>query len=217
MKRTVNSERYAKLKRQGLVRRSDFKGDLNSTANRSKLYRLDRLYNDPPNKGGRIRKYLNSEKYQRIRTNDPAIRRAIQPKELRRLKIPFVFVRTDTRVVEGTRVAPNKIKSIRKTKDGVKVKTEATDLTFLDLKLLDFEKNPQKLAKLQKKYGGLIATRVGFSTFRQLYLPNQVLELRDRLGRYAKREEFVEGFILVDDPELERFFGDPPEDEEDEF
>lgn len=198
-KRTISEVRFERLKKAGLLRKSDIKGSPNTSRNRSKLYKLDELYRT------KLRKYLDSKQYQKIRSADPELK-ILEPPELRKLKIPFVFVRTGVRAVKG-RELPNKIKRVRKLKDAIRIQTDGPTITRLKIRAIDAARDPKKLEKLAKKYGGLISTTVGFNQIRRLYTPGQIGELIQRLNQYGKDpgdliEQETYGFDLLDIPEL---------------
>lgn len=177
-KRTTSEARFERLKKAGLLRRSDIKGSLNQRRNADKLRRLETLYTS------KLRKYLDSKQYQKIRTRDPVLK-LLEPPELRKLDIPFVFVRTGVRA-EKNREVENKIKKIRKRKDAIVVETDGPKITRLKVSAIDAALDPDKLRKAAAKFPGLIRTNVGFNIVQRYYTPGQISELIQILNRYGK-------------------------------
>lgn len=199
-KRTVSEVRFERLKKAGLLRRSDLKGSLNEKRNRDKLYRLDELYRT------KLRKYIDSKQYQRIRTKDPTLK-LLEPPELRKLDIPFVFIRTGVRA-EKNREVPNKIKRISKRKDAIIVQTDGPKITRLKVSAIDAALDPDKLRKAAAKFPGLIRTNVGFNIVQRYYTPGQISELIQILNRYGKDpgdliEQDVFAFDIVEFEDFE--------------
>lgn len=202
MARNSYQRRVAKLADAGFIKEKDYRKYTKSKAD--KLRRLEPHYE-------KLRRYFRDGQYQIAQVSKQR-RKAldwIQPREVRRWKLPYLLLFTGKTQGSDKKVRPNEIKSIRQKGSEVVITTTGPKIRIPRITAREFARNPeQAIQAIIDKMGPRSRVRLslGLRTSYAAYNANTFAEYMPQFlntyigddGGPNDYEDFLEGLHIID-------------------